>query len=51
MELLNKPIKKELNTLKSLSERYNLTLSVMDNEIRELEKELEDMMSELVLTS
>lgn len=51
VELLNKPIKKELNTLKSLSERYNLTLSVMDNEIRELEKELEDMMSELVLTS
>ena len=41
----------KINTLKSLSERYNLTLSVMDNEIRELEKELEDMMSELVLTS
>ncbi|WP_018664328.1 type I restriction-modification system subunit M [Heyndrickxia acidiproducens] len=47
--LVWKPIKKELDTLQMLHNRYADTLSAIDEEIRDSESALEAMMSELVV--
>ncbi|MED4313301.1 type I restriction-modification system subunit M [Heyndrickxia coagulans] len=47
--LVWKPIKKELDTLQMLHNRYADTLSAIDEEIRDSESTLEAMMSELVV--
>jgi len=49
IQLVEKPLKKELNILKMLNERYSETLSSIDEEISELEKSLELMLNDLVV--
>lgn len=48
-ELANKTLKKELDILKMLHNRYNQTLDAIDDEIAELMKEFTDMQQELVV--
>jgi type I restriction enzyme M protein len=47
--LVWKPIKKELDTLQMLDDRYADTLSAIDEEIQDSESALEAMMRELVV--
>jgi len=47
--LVWKPIKKELDTLQMLHNRYADTLSAIDEEIQDSESALEAMMRELVV--
>lgn len=47
--LIKASLNKDLNTLKELQNRYSKTLSMMDQEIEELEKSLEAMLNELVI--
>lgn len=49
VQLVEEPLKKELDTLHMLKERYSETLSMIDDEIAELEKSFEKMLSELVV--
>ena len=49
-ELIEKPIKAELKILQMLNERYQDTLTSIDDEIKQLEDELQAMMQELVVT-
>lgn len=49
VNLIRKPLEKELDTLKLLNERYSSTLNDLDIEYRELESSFESMMSELVV--
>ena len=49
-ELIEKPIKNELKILQMLNERYQDTLTSIDDEIKQLEDELQTMMQELVVT-
>lgn len=49
-KLLEIPIVEELNTLKELNERYSETVDDIDLEIEDLEKELNEMMKDLVKT-
>ena len=46
--LIEKPIKKELDILKQLDNRYKYTLNDLEDEYSELEAEFEEMLSELV---
>lgn len=48
--LVSSPLKKELDTLKTLDGRYADTLVDLDNEIEELEKSFEMMLGELEVT-
>lgn len=47
-ELIKKPLKKELDILKLLNDRYKDTLEDLDDEFKTLESELESLMAELV---
>ena len=47
--LVENPLKMELKTLKMLNERYEYTLADIDEETRALEREIEALMSELVV--
>ena len=47
--LVENPLKMELKTLKMLNERYEYTLADIDDETRALEREIEALMSELVV--
>lgn len=49
VDLVEIPLRKELGILNMLQERYKDTLTSIDDEIRDLEKILEDMMKELVV--
>jgi type I restriction enzyme M protein len=49
VQLVEMPLKKELDTLKMLNERYSETISFIDEEISELEKSLELMLDDLVV--
>ncbi|NLB76361.1 MAG: N-6 DNA methylase, partial [Crenarchaeota archaeon] len=49
-ELIEKPVKKELDTLKLLDDRYKDTLDDLDEEFGALESELESLLAELVKT-
>ena len=48
-ELVQSPLKTEIKVLEELNNRYSYTLNSLDDEISKLEKELEAMMSELVV--
>lgn len=48
-ELVKSPLKSEIAVLEELNKRYSETLNSLDDEISKLEKELEAMMSELVV--
>ena len=48
-ELVKSPLKAEIDVLEELNSRYSETLDSLDDEISKLEKELEAMMSELVV--
>lgn len=50
VNLVTIPIKSELKTLKELNERYSETIESIDLEISQLEKELQDMMKDLVVS-
>lgn len=50
ISLIEKPLKKELATLKLLDERYKSTLNDLDLEYKELEASFESLLSELVTT-
>lgn len=47
--LITAPVKEELDVIDMLNKRYESTISDLDDEIARLEKELEAMMSELVV--
>ena len=47
--LVEVPLKKELETLDMLKSRYSDTLNSIDDEINNLEKEFESLMNELVV--
>ncbi len=49
--LIIKPLDEEINVVKDLNERYSTTISDLDREIEELEKSLEDMISQLVYSN
>ncbi|MBC1415941.1 type I restriction-modification system subunit M [Listeria innocua] len=49
VKLIELPLKKELNIIKQLHERYAETLDDIDEESKKLENELEKLMSELVV--
>lgn len=49
IRLIENPLKEELNTLEVLQERYSETLSILEAESEQLEKEIEAMMQELVV--
>ncbi|EGC0091688.1 type I restriction-modification system subunit M [Listeria monocytogenes] len=49
VKLIELPLKKELNIIKQLHERYAETLNDIDEESKKLENELEKLMSELVV--
>ena len=49
IRLIENPLKEELQTLEMLQERYADTLSTIDEESEQLEKEVEAMMQELVV--
>ena len=51
IELITSPLKKELDTLKMLDNRYQDTLESLDQEIADLEATLNSMMNELVVTN
>ena len=48
-ELVQSPLKADIAVLGELNNRYSETLDSLDDEIAKLEKELEDMMNELVV--
>ncbi|WP_430885227.1 type I restriction-modification system subunit M [Fusibacter sp. JL216-2] len=48
-DLLNSALKKELNTLKTLDERYSETLDDLDTQIENLLQEFEDLKNDLVV--
>ena len=48
-DLVQSPLKAEIAVLEELNKRYSETLDSLDDEISKLEKELEAMMSELVV--
>ncbi|MDN6195611.1 MAG: type I restriction-modification system subunit M [Atopostipes suicloacalis] len=50
IELIEEPLKEELDTLKELSNRYKNTLSDLEEEYKELEASFKEMASELVVT-
>lgn len=50
IELIEKPLKKDLDTLKLLNDRYKDTLDDLDKEFQALESELESLLAELVKT-
>src|SRR5699024_5330525 len=49
INLIEKPLKGELETLKLLDNRYKSTLSDLDEEYSELEANFESLLSELVI--
>lgn len=49
-ELIEKPVKKELDSLKLLNDRYKDTLDDLDEEFAKLESELGSLLAELVKT-
>lgn len=49
VDLIRIPLQKELDLLKVLKERYADTIDSIDAEIADMEKELQDMMQELVV--
>ncbi|EAE7940160.1 type I restriction-modification system subunit M, partial [Listeria monocytogenes] len=49
VKLIERPLKKELDIIKQLHERYAETLDDIDEESKKLENELEKLMSELVV--
>lgn len=49
VKLIELPLKKELDIIKQLHERYAETLDDIDEESKKLENELEKLMSELVV--
>ena len=49
-ELIEKPLKKELDTLRLLDDRYKDTLDHLDEEFEALESELESLLAGLVKT-
>ena len=49
-ELLEKPLKKELDTLQLINDRYKDTLDHLDEEFEALESELESLLAGLVKT-
>lgn len=51
VNLVEMPLKKELNTLKMLHDRYSDTLSMIDEQSHNLESAFEAMMKELVVRS
>lgn len=48
IDLIERPLKKELETLKMLNDRYKLTLDDLDSEYKELEESFENLVSQLV---
>ena len=48
INLIEKPLKNELETLKLLDNRYKLTLSDLDEQYKELNASFEALLSELV---
>lgn len=51
IELIEEPLKEELDTLKELSNRYKDTLEDLEEEYKELEASFKKMASELVVTA
>ena len=51
LELVSSPLKKELDILKMLNDRYSDTLESLEQETKELEESLEMLMKELVVTA
>lgn len=49
VKLVESPLKAELDTLKMLNERYSYTLSDIDEEIKNLETEFQELLSQLVV--
>lgn len=50
IQLIEQPLKEELNTLKILDERYKDTLTDLEEEYKQLEASFKEMASELVVT-
>lgn len=50
INLVEIPLKEELDIIKMLDERYSETISDMDEQIAELETAFEDLVSQLVVT-
>lgn len=50
MRLIENPLREELEILEQLQNRYSETLSILEDESKQLEKELEKMMQQLVVT-
>ena len=50
-QLVYFPLKKELKILEQLEERYSETLDTLDRELSSLEKSLEEMLENLVVTT
>ena len=50
-QLVYAPLKKELKILEELEERYSETLDILDKELSILEKSLEEMLKNLVVTT
>ncbi|MGO1370293.1 MAG: type I restriction-modification system subunit M [Senegalia sp. (in: firmicutes)] len=48
IDLIERPLKKELEMLKMLDDRYKLTLDDLDSEYKELETNFENLVSQLV---
>ena len=48
INLIEKPLKNELNTLKLLDNRYKSTLDDLDEEYTELEASFQSLLAELV---
>lgn len=51
IELIEEPLKEELDTLKELSNRYKDTLEDLEEEYKELEASFKEMANELVVTA
>jgi len=50
IQLIEEPLKEELNTLKELNDRYKETLDDLEAEYKELEADFKEMASQLVVT-
>lgn len=50
MRLIENPLTEELSVLEQLQERYSETLSTLEEESKQLEQELEEMMQQLVVS-
>lgn len=50
MRLIENPLREELAVLEQLQDRYSETLSTLEDESKQLEQELEEMMQQLVVS-